>query len=142
MADITVTAANARPVVVGHSFPGVALAALDAMTPVYIDGTTGKVAAADASAAGTSGVVGLAAKAVAAGEGVTVLGNGSIVAGHVLTALNYGDRLYLSDTAGKVASTSAEGTTKVTVGRVIAGLASTTYDKLVLVEIEHVVTTG
>ena len=82
------------------------------------------------------------AKAVAAGEGVTILGNGSIVAGHVLTALNYGDRLYLSDTAGKVASTSAEGTTKVTVGREIAGLASTTYDKLVLVQIEHVVTTG
>lgn len=142
MADLTVTAANAKPVKVMSDFPAVASVALTAMQPVYLDGTTGKAALGDASAAGTAGIVGLAAKAVAANEAVTILGNGSIVAGVDLSGLSYGDRVYLSDTAGAMAGTAAEGTVKVTMGRVIPGLASTTYDKLLLVWIEHVTTTG
>ena len=141
MADLTVVAANARPVVVGHSFPAVAGVALTALQPVYLDASTGKLGLGDGSGAGTAGIVGLAAKAVAANEAVTVLGDGSIVAGVTLTQ-NYGTREYLSDTAGAMTDTAGEGTTKVTIGRVIPGLASTTYDKLILVKIEHVATTA
>jgi hypothetical protein len=140
MADLSVTAANARPVVVKGDFPAVASVALTSLTPVYLDGTTGKAAKGDASAAGTAGVVGLAARAVGADGGVTILGNGSIVAGIDLSGLSYGDRVYLSDTAGALAD--AAGTVSVCIGRVIPGLASTTYDKLLLVWIEHVATTA
>ena len=139
MADLTVVAANARPAVVGHSVIAVAGVALTALQPVYLDGTTGKLALGDGSAAGTAGIIGLAAKAVAANEAVTVLGDGSIVAGVTLTQ-NYGTRVYLSDTAGAMAD--AAGTVAVTIGRVIPGLASSTYDKVILVKIEHVATTA
>lgn len=142
MADLTVTAASARPVKVQSDFPVVASVALTALTPVYLDGTTGKAKKGDGSAAGTAGLVGLAAKAVSADQGVTILGNGSIVAGIDLSGLSHGDRVYLSDTEGAMCGTSGEGTTKVCVGRVIPGLASTTYDKLLLVWIEHVDTSA
>lgn len=142
MADLSVTAANAKPVVVGHSFPAIASVALTAMTPVYLDSSSGKAAKGDASAAGTAGILGLAAKAVAADGGVTILGDGCIVAGFDLSGLDYGVRVYLSDTAGALCGTAGEGTTKVCVGRVIPGLASTTYDKLLLIKIEHVSTTA
>jgi len=121
MADLAVVAASARPVVVGHNFPAVAGVALTSMQPVYIHGTTGKLALADGSAGSTSGVVGLAAKAVAADEAVTVLGDGSIVAGFTLTGMSYGDRAYLSDTAGALTTAAGEGTTKVTIKRSQAG---------------------
>jgi hypothetical protein len=140
MADLTVTAANAKPVIVGHSFPAIAATALTALTPVYLHGTSGKATKGDGSGAGTAGIVGLAAKAVAADGAVTILGDGSLVAGIDLSGLNYGARVYLSDTEGALAD--ANGTVNVCIGRVVPGLASLTPDKLLLVKIEHVATTA
>lgn len=97
-----------------------AAAAMNELTPVYID-SNGKFAAADASAAGTADVYGVTTRKVAAGEPVTAIAKG-VVGGLTLTEA-YGESVYLSDTEGRLAD--APGTTSVVVGKIIPVLGQT-----------------
>lgn len=119
MADLTVTAAQVRRVAAHNDKVRdfIASTAVTAGQPVYIVTATGKVAAADASAASTAQVRGLALNAAAANEPVAVLIEGA-VAGFTLTSQNYDDRIYLSDTNTGILADSA-GTVSIVVGRVI-----------------------
>jgi hypothetical protein len=93
---------------------GVAVAAGQS---VRQDATTGKWALADASAAGTSDAYGMAVKTVPAGMAVTAIRRG-VIEGFNLTDQDYGEQIFLSDTAGGIAD--AVGTTSSVVGEVIA----------------------
>jgi hypothetical protein len=119
MADITVTAAQVRRVASHndevHDFT--AASTITAGQPVYFVTASGKVAAADGSAADTAQVRGVALNAAAAGETVAVLKRGKL-AGFTLTSQNFDDRIYLSNTNTGVLADSA-GTVSVVVGRVI-----------------------
>jgi len=108
MADLTVTAANVRPVnanqCIIRSVP--AEVAIDVGEIVWIDPATETAKLADASAAGTMPAIGVV---VAVGsQGATVGAAGDIlsvvlfgpVAGFTLTA---GNEAYVSDTAGALA---------------------------------------
>lgn len=83
--------------------------------PVYIDPTTGQAVPASAAAAATAQFVGVAVGNPHGRKGRTVLTRGRI-SGYDLTGLNFGDVVYLSDTAGMLAD--AAGTVNVPVGKV------------------------
>lgn len=93
---------------------GVAVAAGQS---VLQDGTTGKWALSDASSAGTTPAYGMAVKTVPAGLPVTAIRRG-VIEGFVLTDQDYGEQIFLSDTAGGIAD--AAGTTSSVIGEVIA----------------------
>jgi hypothetical protein len=93
---------------------GVAIAAGQS---VLEDATTGKWILADASAAGTTPAYGMAVKSVPAGMAVTAIRRG-VVEGFLLTDQDYGEQVFLSDTAGGIAD--AVGTTSSVIGEVIA----------------------
>lgn len=132
MADIVVTAASVGDASPHWSIklPFIASAAITAGTPVYIVTTTGKVAAADASAANTSQVIGIAEKTAAAGQAVSVIVMG-LVEGFTLTSLSYWDAVQLSDTAGTLDSGGAPTKTCI-VGRVV-GATDNDASKLLFV---------
>lgn len=118
MADLTLTEAQIGMVDPSKAITiqGIAAAAITAGTPFYINATTGKATAADASAAGTAGVRGIATTSVGAGSPVTGLRKGGLY-GFDLSGEDYDAAIYLSDTAGKLAD--AAGTVSVVVGRVL-----------------------
>jgi len=117
MADLTVTAAQLRPIE-SIELRTVSMIAAEAITKgqaVY-QNTSGNAALADASASGTvATLVGIATEDAAAGRAVTVLHYGRL-AGYTLTGLNGGAAVYVSDTAGALAD--AAGTVSKIVGRV------------------------
>lgn len=91
---------------------GVAIAAGQS---VQEDGTTGKWALADASAAGTSNPYGMAVKSVPVGLPVTAIRRG-LIDGFNLDDQDYGEQIFLSNTEGGIAD--AVGTTTAYVGEV------------------------
>lgn len=106
---------------------GVAIAAGQS---VRQDATTGKWVLADGSDVNTSDAYGMAVKSVPAGMAVTAIRRG-VVDGFVLTDQDYGEQVFLSDTAGGIAD--AAGTHGGIVGAVIAvhsHLTGGTPDKL------------
>lgn len=118
MADITRTAANARPAGDYISFPAKTSVAIGAGQPVYVAGTATStsggvpyVGIADANGSGTRVPRGLAAKSVGANEGLTVVKSGPFAG---FTGLTPGNPYYLSDTAGELAD--AAGTAEVVIG--------------------------
>lgn len=118
MADITRTAANARPAGDYSSFPAKASVAIGAGQPVYVASTATStsggvpyVALSDANGSGTDTVRGLAAKSVGAGEGLTVIKSGPFAG---FASLTPGALYYVSNTVGELAD--AAGSTSLLVG--------------------------
>jgi hypothetical protein len=119
MSDLTVTSTN-----VGIVFPSDAIvrdfvAAVDitAGAAVYIN-AAGKVALTDANASSPANRFrGIALKSVGAGQSVSVLQDGEVF-GFDLSGLAYDDKVYASDTAGKLATAASE-TTSLLAGVVV-----------------------
>jgi len=110
---------------------GVAIAAGQS---VKKDATTGRWILADASAAATANAYGMAVRSVPAGLPVTAIRRG-VVDGFDLDDIDYGDPVYLSDTAG--AAADAAGTVAKVIGEVTAvhsQLLGDSPDKLLRVD--------
>lgn len=121
--ELTVTAAKVASVfsdgVRGTEIvPMIAGATLTAGQPVYV-ATTGKAGVADANGSGTTQFRGIALNGGAAGQAVNVLKRG-YVEGFDVSGSNCDVALFLSDTAGSIATSA--GSLSVNVGRV-AGLS-------------------
>jgi hypothetical protein len=116
MSDVALTAAQVAPVN-ETEYEAWTLKTAEAITvgQAVAVNTAGKWALADASSAAQNNVRGIALRTVGAGEALTALVHGS-VAGFTLTALAYDDAVYLSNTAGAVATSA--GDVSVVVGRV------------------------
>lgn len=97
-------------------FDFVATEAIAAGEAVY-QATTGKVGVADANGSGKQQFRGIALRAAAAGQVVPVLKKGRCY-GFTVSAVDCDTILYLSDTAGDIATSA--GTMTVAVGRVVA----------------------
>jgi hypothetical protein len=93
---------------------------------VYIT-TTGTVGKCDANDSGKYQFRGIALKAAAAGEITDVLQDGE-VAGFAVSGLNVDARVYVSNTAGKLAD--AAGTVGIVAGRVSILTDQPTYTKV------------
>lgn len=115
MADLTLNAAKVAPVFAGKGriFSYIAAVAITAGTAVRIN-TSGKVEAADASAAETAQFRGIALQSVGAGQPVDVMDEGHIT-GFAISSLAYDAPIYLS-TEGKVGTTA--GTVSLLIGRI------------------------
>jgi hypothetical protein len=83
--------------------------------PVYIVGSTGKLAIADGNGSGTKQFRGITLDAGGIGAGIRVLEYGDVY-GYDLSGLDYDAVVYISDTAGSL--DTAAGTVTVIVGRV------------------------
>jgi len=129
MAALTVS--SVRPVVVVEQFTAPAGVAITAGQMVTVDGTTGKLALAGATA---SGVFGVALHKAAAGEPVTVLLQGVVDIGDALDGLGYNAPVY-AGASGGLDDTGATGS--AIVGNVIPGFGHTTPDKLLRVAAAH-----
>jgi len=116
--ELTVTAAQVAAIYPDKAeiVDMIAAAALTAGQPVYMT-TTGTVGVADANGSGTTQFRGIALKAAGAAGVVPVLKKGHC-AGFAVSAVNCDSALYLSDTAGSIATSA--GTLSVQVGRVAA----------------------
>lgn len=108
-------------------------AAVSAGAPVYLD-SSGYVVGADADAAGKQYPIGVAVTtASAANLPVTVAGpDAKVDLGDALGGMSMGDPVYLSTTAGTLATTDTTGSAAL-VGLVIPAFGATTADKLLQV---------
>lgn len=133
MADIALTAAQIAPVIPQKAeiIDLIAAAAITAGQAVYIN-SDGKAAVADASAAGTAQFRGIALKAAGAGAAVPVLKSG-MVYGFTVSSLDGDAAVYLSDTAGALATTAGDATVDVIIGRVVA-LSDSSLTKVIYVD--------
>lgn len=118
MGNITVVAAKVAAIFPAKAtiFDAEAAVALERGDVVYVN-SNGKAALADASAAGTIGNMAVVLNKAGAGSGVSVLKEGH-VAGYDLAAMAYGDKAYVSDTAGALGTTA--GTVSSIAGSVVA----------------------
>jgi len=94
----------------------IAAAAVTAGQAIYFD-TTGKGNVADANGSGTLQFRGLALRAAGIGQVFPLLKRGHCE-GFAVSAVNCDSALYLSDTAGSIATSA--GSTSINVGRVVA----------------------
>lgn len=118
MADIAVTAVQAEPIDPSKAeiYEFIAGATILQGQAVYMI-TTGKVGLADADgSAPTPQFLGIACNGGGAGQAISVLKKGRI-GGFAVSALTPGDRIYLSTTAGALATTQTG--TMASVGRVV-----------------------
>lgn len=116
MADITVTAAELRPIEVieARLIPMIAGDAVTKGQVVYRK-STGLAGVAKGDAVGTSKVVGIATTSAAAGTAFEALYHGRL-AGYGLASVDAGKTVYLSAaTAGALADTATTGATNVLV---------------------------
>lgn len=136
MADLALVTANKFNVV--ESFEQATLPCDEAITAgmaVRIATATGKFTKGNATTAAEGAVYGIATKTTSAGMPVTAIRRG-VVTGYNLTDLDYWEAVYLSDTDGMFAESTA-GTLDIVVGRVIPATGvtlGTAYDKLLLVD--------
>lgn len=140
MADIEYTATDVAPVRVQRQLTGPAGAEIDAGEVVYMVAATGKWNLADENAAAPANApMGVAiSSANQADITITVVQEGIIDMGTAaLDNLDYGDAVYLSDTAGAMAD--ADPGNGIVIGRVIPGWGATTADKLLMVNIAEIV---
>lgn len=136
MADITVTAAQVGLVDPDKAtlFNGIASVAITAGQAVYIDGTSGKLALADGSAAATANGRGIALSTVGANQAVTCVKEGALY-GFGVSGLAYDLHTYISDTAGALGSGAADATVDVICGRVV-GLTDSDMTKVLYVDFD------
>ncbi len=135
MADLTITAANVKPVLIFEQLPaGPTDEALNAGEPIKINTSNGKYTPAKGTTAAEARAIGLAITTAGfAGQTVSAVKKAIVDVGDALSALAYDQAVYLSDTDGTLAD--AAGTVSVVVGRVVPGWGSTTADKLLLVDL-------
>lgn len=112
------TGASVKAIFVNQAeqYPGLAGEALTNGQVAYL-ATTGKYGLADANASGKEQVRGIVIDSAGANQGTTILFRGH-VGGYDLSGLDYGDLVFLSDTAGGLDDT-ASITLSVAVGRVV-----------------------
>jgi hypothetical protein len=116
MADIVVSADNVGIVYNNaelYNFEGASGVTITPAQAVYFD-STGKLVLSNAGAAGTAKFAGIVTGTI--GRGISICRRG-VIAGFTVTGLAVGAKLYLSDTAGKIAD--AAGTVSKVVGAVI-----------------------
>lgn len=135
MADLTITAANVALVKAVEEFTLPTAAQVNAGQPVYLVAASGQVNLADEDAAAPAN----APKGVAyrsgrfAGDAVSCVKKGWLDLGAALDSLNFGAKVYLSATAGKLADADPGNT--VVVGEVWPAFGHTTADKLLYVNL-------
>jgi hypothetical protein len=100
-----------------EQYPGLAAEALTNGQVAYLVAASGKYGLADANASGKEQVRGIVIDAAGANQGTTILFRGH-VGGYDLSGLDYGDLVYLSDTAGGL-DDAASATLTVVIGRVV-----------------------
>jgi hypothetical protein len=119
MAELAlVTADTLRIVRSDEQQTGVANVAITAGQLIREDATTGKWVLADADTAADIGKSYMATRSAAAGTALTGLKKGE-VDGFDLTDYDFGDPMYMGNTAGAISD--AAGTTSKVVGQVVAG---------------------
>jgi hypothetical protein len=135
MANLTITAADVRPVRIFEWLPdGPTDEAVNAGQPVRINTTTGRYTKANGTTAAEARVVGISVSTAAAAGGViSVVKRGILEMGSGMDGLTYDDIVYLSDTDGTLGDTA--GTVSVVIGRTVGGWAETTAEKLLSVEL-------
>lgn len=135
MANLTITAADVAPVYIIKQMTGPANEAVDAGEVVYRLAASGKLGLADADAAAPANEPdGVAIKTAAqANDTITHIIDGIVDLGDALDNLDYGDSVYLSATAGKMADADDAGT-NIIVGEVVPSWGATTADKLLWVQ--------
>lgn len=134
MADIALTTAEVRAINPDEAefFSVTAAVALIKGDIVYFN-TAGKADLADGSVAGTAQARGIVTETVGAGGVVSIIKRG-LVAGFTVSALNGDVRLFVSDTARKLAD--AAGTVGVTCGRVMIMNDNPDFTKVVYFEFD------
>jgi hypothetical protein len=131
-ADLTITVC--RPVKVIEQFTGTADETIAVGKAVRFDTSTGGLTKSNATSAGEARCIGLAVKAASfVSEAITVVRKGILDVGNALGDLTYDDDVYLSNTDGTLADTA--GSTSLKIGTVVPGLASTTPDKLLRIDL-------
>lgn len=137
MSDLTIVATAVKVVRAGageHQLTLPALEAINAGQYIRIDPSTGKFRLGNATTLTEVGVGYLAIESVPAGMPVTGLERPCLVdLGDALAALNFGDKVWLSDTDGTLAT--AAGTVDTVVGTVVPGFAKTTAEKLLKLQL-------
>lgn len=88
---------------------------IKAGAPVRIDSTTGNFMNGNGTTATEAAIYGIATHTVVKGQGLTALRLG-VLDGLDLSGLDYGDKVYVSDTDGRLADSA--GTVSVVVGKV------------------------
>lgn len=134
MTDLTITAAEVAPVYIIKQRTGPANEAVDAGEVVYRVAASGKLALADANVAAPANEpdgVSLTTT-LQQNDTMTYVIDGIIDLGDALDGMNYGDNVYLSATAGKMADADDAGT-GIVVGEVVPAWGATTADKLLWV---------
>jgi hypothetical protein len=131
MADIAVTTAGLIDIV--ESIQQMDLPAGEAIVagaPVRIN-TAGKFVNGNGQDATESAIYGIAVASVAADMPVTAIKQG--VLGGITFSQAYGALIYVSDTDARLGD--AAGTVEVIVGRIVPGTATSTYGKLLSVDL-------
>lgn len=137
MADLALTTANRVEIV--ESIEQATLPAGEAITagaPVRIN-TTGQFVNGNGTTTTEAAVYGIATRTVAANEAVTAVKKG-VLDGFALGSVDYNTSVYVSDTDAKLATTAAEATVDVIVGKVIPAWGQplgTAADKLLEVDL-------
>jgi predicted RecA/RadA family phage recombinase len=130
MADLAIAdTENVRRVTPRRDSVGKAIAAVT-IAPgdvLYLDATSGKAKLGDGSTAATAVIVGVALNDALAGQAVEYLKSGKI-GGFTVSGLSFGDYVYLSDTAGKIAD--AAGTVSLVLGQIVASTDDTPVQQL------------
>jgi hypothetical protein len=134
MANLTVVAADVRPVSVIEQFTGPAAEAILPGHYVRFNVTTGRIEKGNGTTAAEARKGGIAlTEATQAGDTLTAVRKGILDMGDALDALTYDDDVFLSDTDATLADTA--GTVSTIVGTVVPGNGSTTPDKLLRVDL-------
>lgn len=141
MAALTITPADVAPVRVIEQSTGPANEAIDAGEAVYMVAATGKYALADENATWPAErVAGISIQnASEAGITITVVKKGIIDLGDALDGMDFGDPVFLSQTAGKLEDATVGA--GIIVGQVVPGWGATTADKLLSVDLSVAVVT-
>jgi hypothetical protein len=134
-ANLSITSTDVAAVKVIEQDTGPAHEAVDAGEVLYYVAATGKAGLADqGEAAPLNDPIGVAIKtANAAGITITWMRKGLLDLGDALDSFNFGDKIYLSDTAGKMYDSDPGNT--IVVGTVVPGWGYTTADKLLRVDL-------
>lgn len=135
MADLTITPANVALVKAVEEFVLPTAAQVNAGQPVYLVAASGKLNLADEDgSAPVNAPKGVAYRSGRfAGDAVSCVKKGWLDLGSALDSLDFGDKIYLSATAGKLADADPGNT--VVVGEVWPAFGNTAADKLLYVDL-------
>ncbi len=135
MADLTITATGVSPVKVIEQHTVPAHEAVDAGEAIYLVAATGKAGLADENVATpVNNPLGISIKtANQANIEMTFLTKGLVDLGDALDGMDYGETVWLSATAGKLAD--ADPGNSIVVGVVWPVFGATTADKVLRIDL-------